>query len=156
MITITITKEQLASLNNGEQVSLETGYVGTQPILMVEKEPKKWEPQGGSFYISTDGIVREFSSSKDCCQFGLEYPTRVLAEKAASIMRRNNRMLNYILEHAPEHDPEGHGYFAYKNPNTRSIARTISSVLFLQAPYTMPEAVCEELCRRVNDGEVDL
>ena len=153
MATITLTKEQIELLSRGEILTLELGCIGAQPIVSIKKEQKNWEPQGGGFHINNDRTVYEFPSCKGSSQFGAEYPTRKLAEKAAGIMHRSNRLLNYILENAPEHDPEGPGWHAYKIQNGHWIYDK-SSLLY--DGLSMPEDVCKEFCRRMNNGEVEL
>ena len=154
MTTIILTKEQIELLGRGEILTLELGNI--MSTITIKKEPKKWEPQGGRFYVRGDGTVGEGKSFEDYRNFSVEAQTKELANKKAEIMRRSNRLLDYILEHAPEHDPEGPGSFPYRNGPESYEAWYLSQTTTYGTGYTMPEEVCGELCKRLNNGEVEL
>lgn len=122
--------------------------------------PDKWEPKGGKFWISSEGVITVSKSSLECAQFGSEYATQEQAEKAAKAMRAHNRLLAYVAEFAPsfEFDPLN------KTDDEPACIKVGEGGLFepevniykrLGTVY-MPLDVAYELCRKLNSGEVEL
>lgn len=63
-------------------------------------EVKQWEPEGGKWYVRSNGEVDSGESKPDWRQFGAEYQTKEQAEWATNQMRKFNRLLCYVAEHA--------------------------------------------------------
>lgn len=59
---------------------------------------KQWEPQGGTWYITTHGKVINARSAPNTKLFGVEYKTEEQAEWASKQMRKFNRLLCYVAE----------------------------------------------------------
>lgn len=126
------------------------------------EERKHWEPLGGRYYVTASGVVGSSTSTEDCRNFGLEYPTEEQAEKAARYMRPRNRLLNYVIgEQAATYEPnwedgdERKGYVYYNYDTGRYDTAFTCRVERLGTVY-MPVPVAEELAERLNSGEVAL
>ncbi len=117
---------------------------------------KPWEPKGGKWYISIVGAALEDWSDPLVASFGMERGTKEQAEQAAVAMRRFNRLLAYRDEFAP-------GYiFQYGGLNHYIFAQDhlwlVGSTSLNNSPANVyfPEHVADELCRKLNSGEVIL
>lgn len=131
---------------------------------IVEVQKKKWKPEGGNYFIDGQGIIWH------CKTFGGEhiqhtnegraYPTRELAEKAYQTIRRFQRLVAYVLEHAPDWEPcwnnenqmkaylyYNHilGKWDYSHHGTEEVIAVV-----------MPTNVARKLCEKLNSGEVKL
>lgn len=150
-------------MNNIEQLEQQLAETKKQ-IEQLEKQlneaktPKKWEPQGGDFFIHANGQIRDAFSKTIYCQFGVERPTFDLAKKAQKAMRTHNRLLAYVHEFAPDYTPAFDGttrnccVFYY---NGKWEVDVWSDFNYAGMVY-MPEHVAEELVKKLNSGEVEL
>jgi len=113
------------------------------------KEPKKvWEPQGGEYYLNSTGTIYKGISSEPHHKF----KTIEQAEEAAKLMNTYARLIAYINEIAPCHDKTGAGDFLYKAPSGFwYVLHTMTPGLGM---LTMPKEVAEELCKKLDSGEV--
>ena len=124
--------------------------------------PEKWEPKGGGFTIDLDGMVEQFNRSSKCAEFGIEYATREQAEKAAKAMRAHNRLLAYVAEFAPDYNPDWSDDTEEKAYVSKSQRPQGRWSCFVQVKYKatgtvyMPVSVADELCDKLNSGEVEL
>ena len=122
--------------------------------------PKRWEPKGGEWYVSTSGAVSNYNTSSDCRMFGAERKTREAAERAAIEMRKFNRLLAYRDEFAPGYEPDWNDetektyVFQDRASGKYQVADNIMCQT-LGAVY-MPFDVAHSLCRKLNSGEVVL
>lgn len=124
--------------------------------------PDKWEPKGGEYYVSWEGLVRFSDSTGDARIFGVEYATREQAEKALMATRAHNRLLNYVAEFAPDYQPD----WSDENEEKAYLSKLHRNgggwVVFVHAAYQsagivyMPASVADELCNKLNSGEVQL
>lgn len=65
----------------------------------LEKEKnKKWEPEGGGYYVNECGNVGQASQHKPSASFGVEFKTRQAAEKAAKAYRAYHRLYKLAEE----------------------------------------------------------
>lgn len=124
--------------------------------------PDKWEPKGGKFGIHGNGYIEiGIVSSGSYRKFGTEYATREQANKAVKRMRVHNILLAYVLEAAPDWEPD------WDDPDTAKCKIIFDGRIKswkLDANYMdnvlgavyMPRCVAEELVRKLNDGEVEL
>lgn len=95
---------------------------------------KKWEPRGGFCVIKS-------LSSEDHRLSGREYPTEVEAARAAPLHRKLDRLVNWLIEHTPEH---------WKGVlNFDLSARGNLRITFWNTPG-------EEIIDAMNSGEVEL
>lgn len=121
--------------------------------------PEKWEPKGGDWYVcGVSGEVISAASAYETRAFGVERATLEQAEKAAKAMRAHNRLLAYVADFAPDWEPnwshedcEAHcvklvdGVYEYEH----NVCKRIGTVY-------MPRYAAEELCDKLNSGEVEL
>lgn len=127
-----------------------------------ESNQKRWEPEGGEFWVSAFGNVEQSERSYQyCASFGVERKTRKQAEKAAKAMRTHNRLLAYVAEFAPDWKPDWGNEKLSKwavafNHETDRYQVVFYSFLEEVGIVTMPESVALELCRKLNSGEVVL
>lgn len=130
---------------------------------IVEVQKKKWEPEGGNFYIDADGEVWYVACGSKPDSYineGRAYPSRELAEKAHKMIRRFQRLVAYVLEHAPDYesDWEDDGQYTYCIVYNHDFKQwEITGKLFTEYfTVPMPISVAEELCEKLNSGEVEL
>ena len=125
---------------------------------------KQWQPVGGEWWVDTTGDVSEAPSSEEHRQFGTERPTEEQAEKARDEMRVYHRLLAYVHEHAPDYvyDKDADNYYIENNLDEDEgvgfdYYRTDYDCNYKRVGLVyMPEDVAEELCRKLNSGEVVL
>ena len=122
-------------------------------IAELEK-PKEWEPKAGSWCVFADGRVLDGESDRLVRSFGVERPTKEQAEQAAVAMRRFNRLLAYRDEFAPGYIFQRGGMNCYVYANDRAWFVDSTSVKLAPAEVYFPEAVANELCRKLNSGAV--
>ena len=79
---------------------LEQEYNSTQSE---SNDMNQWEPEGGEYYINKDGVGRAYTNYESKL-YGIERPTKELADKAAICMRKMNRLLAYKDEYAPGYE----------------------------------------------------
>lgn len=132
-----------------------------QRMLEDMQKPAKWEPKGGYYYVNDRGAVI-FGPTADSHRLaGVEYTTEEAATRAAAAMRIHNRLLAYREEFAPGYAPDWHnlcedkGYVYYAHSNGWWVTATNMCTETVGAVY-MPKDVAEELCRKLNSGEVVL
>lgn len=119
--------------------------------------PDKWEPKGGDFTVHSNGEVGFIGSVYSYRIFGVEYATFEQAEKAAKAMRAHNRLLAYVAEFAPDYK------FKFREKNWSVFyneAEKLWVVDWITVGYVgvvfMPRDVANDLCRKLNSGEVEL
>jgi hypothetical protein len=124
--------------------------------------PDKWEPEGGEFMVSADGDVSQLTSYAKCRLFGMEYATREQAEKASKAMRAHNRLLAYVAEfvtcgwEADWLDAEQAKYYAsFSCKHMCWDPMAARETLSVGVVY-MPRYAAEDLCNKLNSGEVQL
>ena len=123
-------------------------------------KPQKWEPMCGPYFINSHGVVKDGLRSDGCRDFGVEFETEQQAETAYRMFRQYHRLINYVLEKAPDwnfkhtagerswsvdvymlsEDAVERGYVAYSN---------IGMVY-------MPKHVAEQLAADINSGVFEL
>lgn len=125
----------------------------------------QWEPQPGKYYVNSYGEVDPFPFQKVRYQlFGLVRDTKEATEEARDKMCRFNRLLAYVDEYAPNYDKrkvdyrdlkEIH-YFIYYDlsMNIYHVGAQAAEMEIL--PCYMPENIANDLCDKLNKGEVDL
>ena len=137
---------------------LESGAAAIRDQLAAT--PKQWEPECGSWYVGVAGVPGSGKSTQCCRKFGTERKTREDAERAAIEMRKFNRLLAYRDEFAPGYEPdwsdevEKSYVFQDRESGKYKVADNIMCQT-LGAVY-MPYDVANELCRKLNTGEVVL
>lgn len=123
-------------------------------------KPDKWEPQGGEWFVHSNGTVHYCESHDTTRIAGVEYPAKELAEYVADQMRQHNRLLAYVLEHAPDWravwDGEQQNWFVYYDEeyNKWDCAYGLST-RGVERIY-MPEHVAKQLVDDLNSGRVVL
>jgi len=125
--------------------------------------PDKWEPKGGDWFVDLSGEAGTTSMmARELSAFGVSYATREQAEKAAKAMRAHNRLLAYVAEFAPDWEPDWSDNAVEKAYVAKSHGVTGRWSCFVQATYKavgliyMPVDVANELCDKLNSGEVEL
>lgn len=130
----------------------------------VEGQPKnsvqQWEPVGGDWFIGSYGQVSQGETDDEFREFGTERPTKKQAEKALDEMRVFNRSLAYRDEFDPEFEFKSGEWNYYIDMDVEADSekytvdcdRTFKRVGLVY----MSEQVAEELCRKLNSGEVVL
>lgn len=125
--------------------------------------PEKWEPKGGEWLVDLFGEASTTSMmARELSVFGVSYATREQAEKAAKAMRAHNRLLTYVAEFAPDYQPD----WSDENEEKAYLSKLHRNgggwVVFVHAAYQsagivyMPASVADELCNKLNSGEVQL
>ena len=123
--------------------------------------PEKWEPKGGEWFIDLFGEASTTSMmARELSVFGVSYPTREQAEKAAKAMRAHNRLLAYVAEFAPYFEAnwrcdEGKSFVLFNSESRRWLAATALRDMVAGTVY-MPRHIAEGLAAKLNSGEVEL
>ena len=125
-----------------------------------EQQPTKWEPKAGKWYVSAEGKVQEFVSSKESKEFGMEYQTKEQAEWAAKQMRSFNRQLAWLAEHddgwkADWTNVEQRYYIRYNHNTGIYFVSSNWSRQTINTIY-MSRTNAELLAQQLNDGIVKL
>jgi hypothetical protein len=134
-------------------------------IVEVEKKKKKWEPEGGPCFIRGDGSIgmaRKIPNNKPDYykEEGRAFPTEKTAEKAYKMIRSYQRLIAYVLEHCPVWEPdwcsseEDIAYIYYEHDAEKWDFVLYHDIEYIGIP--MPGNVAEELCEKLNSGEVEL
>ena len=150
------TREQLET----ELKLLESGADAIREQLAAM--PMQWEPEGGGYFIDPVGDVMGHGGTFEGYRnFGIERKTSEAAERAAIEMRKFNRLLAYRDEFAPGYDPDWANtkagkYYVYFRSESRSYHFTHETKSYSLGVAYMPKNVVEELCRKLNSGEVVL
>lgn len=117
--------------------------------------PDKWEPKGG-WCIDVEGDILTCDEGL-FADFGNCFKSYEQAEKAAKAMRAHNRLLAYVAEFAPDYK------FKFREKNWSVFydeAKKLWVVDWITVGYVgavfMPCDVANELCRKLNSGEVEL
>jgi hypothetical protein len=148
MKTIELTDEQWDALQSGEDV-------------VIKGKKKAWEPEGGEWFVSNLGEVKEWPSLHSCAVFGGERKTKEQAEKACAAMRIHNRLLAYRDEFDPGYEP------AWNDPDDVKCCIFydhdkevyLYSIYFgydIQGAVFMSEPYAKALVKKLNSGEVVL
>lgn len=167
MKTIELTKEQIEKLNSGELVVHLKNKFDEQ--ILIKKKVEQWEPKDGGWIIDIgkpnpvidihsypigDMYIEQEHS-------GLTRETKDQAERAAKKMRTFNRLLAYIDEF-DDADEENKNYCIHYNSDRKELSldeyyccATHIEDKRLGSIY-LSEEVAEELCRKLNSGEVVL
>ena len=121
---------------------------------------KQWKPQGGMLGIDRNGGIVNYACVPDkYTENGYMYRTKELAEKAAKIMRRHNRLLAYVLEHAPDWKPnwsKEYVYTVFYNQDDKKWKYIKFSYMDFTSEVSMPEHVAKKLVDKLNSREVVL
>ena len=131
------------------------------------KEVIRWKPQSGEWYVETSGKVSIGCSKKRTQFFGVERQTEEEAEYAARQMRIHNRLLAYVAEFDKDwkadwtYGTSQDKYFVYYNYgiNEYDINEYCTDwhvTVCLTGIVYMSKECAEELCRKLNSGEVVL
>ena len=125
------------------------------------KEVIRWKPQSGEWYVETSGKVSMGVSIKRTQFFGVERQTEEEAEYAARQMRIHNRLLAYVAEFdkdwkADWTNADQDKYFVYYNYGINEYDTDWHATVCLTGIVYMSEECAEELCRKLNSGEVVL
>ena len=147
------------------------GYISTKWIehtntsrweyLPNYKEIIRWKPQSGEWYVETSGKVSMGCSTKRTQFFGVERQTEEEAEYAAQQMRTHNRLLAYVAEFDKgwKADWTKAGqckYYVYFNSPTKEYCMRCHTNAPTIGQVYMSKECAEELCRKLNSGEVVL
>lgn len=173
MKTIELTKEEIEKLSNGKEVNIYhkeqcadgssvrivgmNGYEG----VTIKKKVEQWEPKGGEYYITCDGFIEKTTISDSNLNknlFGNLFSTKSQAERAARNMRTFNRLLAYVDEFDPEYEWRcgEANYYIIVDSNTNKFEYDYDAFLYKTGMVYMSQEVAQELCRKLNSGEVIL
>lgn len=165
MNTLELTKEQIEKLANGEDVEIEYQVKRTENIYQtmrttLSKKLERWEPQDGYYLVDHEGEAIDTLPSTSSTNFGLVYKTMEAAEKARDKMRKHNRLLAYVDESDPTLDLKfkdyGENYYICYGHKTKTYSSVFSQIYEVMGAVYMSKEVAEELCRKLNSGEVVL
>ena len=149
-----------------------TGYTSTTWIehtntskweyLPNYKEVIRWKPQSGEWYVETSGKVSIGEPKKRTQFFGVERQTEEEAEYAARQMRMHNRLLAYVAEFDKDwkadwtYNANQDKHFVCYNYGINEYCTGWHVTVCLTGIVYMSKECAEELCRKLNSGEVVL
>jgi hypothetical protein len=160
-----LTKEQIEKLNSGELVVHLKNKFDEQ--ILIKKKVEQWEPKDGGWIIDIgkpnpvidihsypigDMYIEQEHS-------GLTRETKDQAERAAKKMRTFNRLLAYVDEFDPDYQFDYHKsnhYIEYCSGVRKYFAGCTDCDYEKLGIVYMSREVAEELCRKLNRGEVCL
>lgn len=122
---------------------------------------EQWEPEGGDWYIGYDSYVRKGKLDSNSCKFGMERPSKELAEKHRDRLRTFNRLAAYVDEFAPDFEPdwvnyeESKYYVSYDHKEERWY-RGYNVAYHHVGTLYMPEEIAEQLVNDLNSGRVKI
>ena len=163
MKTIELTKEEVDKLVNGENV-LKIQDDGLHIVLKDKVE--QWEPKGGNWIIDIgepnpvidvgNYPIEDMYIEQD--HAGLSRKTKEQAERAAKKMRAFNRLLAYVDEFDPDfkYNKDSCNYYVFYDYTEGKHSVCWSTTARQIGVTYMSKEVAEELCRKLNSGEVCL
>jgi hypothetical protein len=145
MNTIQLTQEQMDKLQSGKPITIEPPTA--KPV---------WGPEGGNYFTSAEGDIKEGCSKLGFREFGTERATHSQAELASEAMPTFNRLLAYRDEFEPSYvfNRRCQNYHVVKDGSLW--IRTYSNRLCSPTTVHMSEQVAITLVRKLNSGEVTL
>lgn len=155
-----LTSEQIEAIRKAAPEladKLEAGEAVT-----VERDARRWEPEYGSWYATTDGkVIRQMSSPPVMAEYtrnGVQRKSKEAAERLAHDQRIFNRLHAYREEFAPGYVvPDYPQYAFYPMLDTKGFwGKRADGVLRSPTAVYMPDELADELCRKLNSGEVVL
>ena len=174
MKTIELTEEEIEKLNNGDNVVIDkSGYETTddsagnlqkkyfEDITIIKKKHEKWKPKKGFYAFDTVNSPHELrlnwteNQLKSIVENGLTRDSISQAARADKQMRTFNRLLAYVDEFEIEIISRLISYCVHYNTKADKFYYTNSVVKCIGGIY-MSRPVAEELCRKLNSGEVVL
>ncbi len=118
----------------------------------------EWHPPGGDWHVYFTGEIGEFDQPlKLVSMFGMERPTKALAEKHLDRLWLFNRIAAYVDQYAPDYEPDwGHEdapkykveYDHYDKRYFLASSNCISGVCDIY----MPKHIAEQLLADIESG----
>ena len=127
----------------------------------ISAEPVKWQPEGGGFWVSSDGEIEEVDSSYGASLFGTERKTKEQAERTSVEMRKFNRLLALRDELCGDavvnwENGEDKHYLYYWDGDAPKWRIGIDTYSRVQTPYFTNYDSAQKACDMLNSGEVVL
>jgi hypothetical protein len=127
---------------------------------IVAEPVAKWQPKGGDYYISCNGVIETCGSTNDFKSYGVERATKEQAQRASIEMRRFNRLLALRDELCGDDVPTLESsniskYFIVYNgfENTWDVSAMYKGFV---TPCFKTEQQARRACDMLNSGEVEL
>ena len=129
-------------------------------ILFPNEPVAKWQPKGGSYYISCNGVIETCESTNDFKSHGVERATKEQAQRAAVEMRRFNRLLalrdelcgDEVVVDWSSNYSKYQVFFSHGNERWYCAETCYGSI----APHFTSEVTAQKACDMLNSGEVEL
>ena len=121
-------------------------------------QTEEWEPEGGDWIVTLTGELKNLPSDwKEQVAFGARHPTREQAERARDLMRRHNRALAYVQEHAPDFDPaKDEAWEIYWESDESEYRPVPTCGVSVIGAVIGPAGVMHKLSADLNSGRVKL
>lgn len=127
--------------------------------LLTPQPPAEWEPKQGSFYITGNGSIYD-DPSPDHIHFGTSRKDKESCLKDLPAVRAHNRLLAYVAEFDPEFvenfNLPSHNWTVCKIVNKNKWQVNRFDVIKYPGMVFMSREVAQDLCRKLNSGEVVL
>jgi len=128
---------------------------------IVAEPVAKWQPKGGDYYISCNGVIETCGSTNDFKSYGVERATKEQAQRASIEMRRFNRLLALRDELCGDdvvdwENGEEKLYLYHWNGDTPKWRIGIDTYSRVQTPYFTSYDLAQRACNMLNSGEVEL
>ena len=78
----------------------------TEELESLKAQDKKYEPMPGNFNVTGHGDISTAGSFGKYLEFGRAFDTKEKAEKARDIMKTHDIILKYVIDHAPDYEPD--------------------------------------------------
>jgi len=138
----------------------------TMKQQLIEQEKSKMvELEGGDWYIDTLGVIDNASTTINSRNFGAEFKTKELAEKALVDMRKTNRLRNLAMQIDPDfidefdytkhnNQPYLKSCYIYNNSGEWKTGSNTNSRYY--GTIVMSKSTAEKICQLLNDGLFEL
>ncbi len=131
--------------------------------LAALKAQLKYEPKYGTYFINGNGNIVQ--ATKECVVYdyvnsGRAFDTKEKAEKARDIMVKHDIILKYVIDHAPDYEPdwtnpnEYKWFVEYKCEHRKYIADWWSNYRPVGLVF-MPKSVAEKLADDLNNNRIE-
>lgn len=124
-----------------------------------EQEPKQIELEGGTFWLNSEGRIGISSSTSDTRNFGTEFKTEELAERAAKEIRRSNRLRALAWQICEPQDSDDCHIFKHVSETHESAyiasncgAYDTSNISTTSGLILMSRDTATKICQLLNDG----
>jgi hypothetical protein len=130
-----------------------------QKELEESKKPKKWEPKGGSWYITGMGMVKKGPTYKDTAACGLEFETQDAALNAYKEYKTYHRLYKLAEELNEGWEPDWKStapkFYIYRDSDGHLVVDYVIEVRLLAGILFKSREVANNAVDIINNGGLE-